>query len=104
MKNLFQSVGILLSILFICLSLSSQKVRAGTSQSIHSPSKPAAIPSDSSRYKKAPDFTLKTMQGESFTLSDHEGKVVVLNIWATWYVTCRDEIPEFIDLRNELIV
>jgi len=102
MKNLFQSVGILLPILFICLSLSSRKVRAGTSQSIQSPLKPVAIPSDSSRYKKAPDFTLKTMQGETFTLSDHEGKVVVLNIWATWCGPCRDEIPEFIELQKEM--
>src|SRR5699024_7800902 len=102
MKNLFQSVGILLPILFICLSLSSQKVRAGTSQSIHRPSKAAIIPSDSSRNKKAPDFTLKIIQGESFTLSDHEGKVVVLNFWATWCGTCRDELPEFIELQKAM--
>ncbi|TYP92138.1 Peroxiredoxin [Fodinibius salinus] len=59
---------------------------------------------DSSRkqFKKAPDFTLKTMSGDSFTLSDHKGKVVVLNFWATWCGPCRKEIPDFMELYKEL--
>lgn len=50
----------------------------------------------------APDFTLESMNGESFTLSDHEGKIVVLNIWATWCPPCREEIPEFIEIQDEM--
>lgn len=52
--------------------------------------------------KDAPDFTLETMSGEPFTLSEHEGKVVVLNIWATWCPPCRKEIPDFIELQKEM--
>lgn len=50
----------------------------------------------------APDFTIDDMEGEDFTLSDHQGKIVVLNIWATWCPPCREEIPYFIELQDEL--
>lgn len=56
-------------------------------------------PSD---FEDAPNFSLKTMDGDTFTLQEHEGKVVVLNIWATWCGPCREEIPDFIELQREM--
>jgi len=41
----------------------------------------------------APDFTLETLDGKSVTLSDLKGKVVLLNVWATWCAPCREEMP-----------
>jgi peroxiredoxin len=41
----------------------------------------------------APDFTLELLGGGQVTLSDLRGKVVVLNFWATWCPSCRDEMP-----------
>jgi|TARA_B100000035_G_C20960824_1_gene536444 peroxiredoxin len=47
---------------------------------------------------KAPDFTLRTVQGDLFKLSDSRGKVIILNFWGTWCGPCRREIPDFNNL------
>jgi cytochrome c biogenesis protein CcmG/thiol:disulfide interchange protein DsbE len=43
----------------------------------------------------APDFTVTTYDGETFTLSEHFGKPIVINFWASWCETCKDEQPLF---------
>lgn len=45
----------------------------------------------------APDFVLKDLQGKDVKLADYEGKVLVLNFWATWCPPCRAEIPDFVE-------
>ena len=47
---------------------------------------------------KAPDFTLQALNDSSYILSKMEGKVVLINFWATWCGPCRMEIPEFNEL------
>ncbi|MES9738997.1 redoxin domain-containing protein [Peribacillus frigoritolerans] len=43
---------------------------------------------------KAPNFSLKTLDGKQVELSDYEGKKVMLNFWATWCPPCKKEMPD----------
>jgi peroxiredoxin len=43
----------------------------------------------------APDFTLKNLSGQTFKLSSHKGKPVLLIFIATWCPSCRSELPHY---------
>ncbi|MFQ6674350.1 MAG: TlpA family protein disulfide reductase, partial [Fidelibacterota bacterium] len=49
---------------------------------------------------RAPDFKLKGTNGTVISLSDFQGKVVIVNFWATWCAPCREEIPGFVKLQE----
>lgn len=48
----------------------------------------------------APDFTLTTLKGDTISLSDYRGKVVLLNFWAAWCPPCKAEMPAFEALQQ----
>ncbi len=50
--------------------------------------------------KSAASFTLEDASGEDVKLSEYQGKVVLLNFWATWCQPCNEEIPWFIEFEN----
>ena len=47
------------------------------------------------------DAQLETLDGEPFKLSDLKGKVLVIDLWATWCGPCRYEVPELVKIQQE---
>jgi peroxiredoxin len=61
----------------------------------------AKEPAASEEKKSAPDFEVKTLEGESLKLSALRGKVVVLNFWFIGCAPCRVEMPGLNTLTEE---
>ena len=51
--------------------------------------------------QQRPDFGLKDIEGEMRDISEWNGKVVLVNFWATWCPPCKKEIPAFMALQDE---
>ncbi len=52
--------------------------------------------------KKIPELTVQTSKDLNFTINKKDGKVLVLNFWATWCVPCREEMPALQILEEKL--
>jgi peroxiredoxin len=50
----------------------------------------------------APEFEVNDLEGGLTRLSDHSGEVVLVNIWATWCLPCRVEMPSMERLYQEI--
>ena len=57
----------------------------------------AEVPSGA---KRAPDDAFRTLEGGEASLHDLRGNVVVANLWGTWCLPCRDELPELVELAR----
>jgi thiol-disulfide isomerase/thioredoxin len=73
--------------------------RPGNGQSA---ARPGLIPRPTQALTVAPEFSLPDLQGNEQGSAQWAGKLLVLNFWATWCPPCREEIPDFMALQEEL--
>lgn len=50
----------------------------------------------------ATDFSLRDLNGDAVTLSQYSGQVVLIDFWATWCGPCKQAMPHFQDMVNDL--
>lgn len=51
--------------------------------------------------KMAPNWSLKSSDGKTYSLSDLKGKVVFLDVWATWCLPCIKEMPNILEYQKQ---
>lgn len=79
-------------ILFCCFAA----LAAGCSKDTASQKRGGKAPAEKSQ---APDISVVSLDNQQLTLSSLQGKVVLLNFWATWCPPCREEIPSMMKLN-----
>ena len=98
----------------LSLSVGAAAVAAGTAAGIYafrdrgpgSPGAPATLDQGKLRAHAAPvpvaTFFFEDATGRRRTLADFRGRHVLLNVWATWCVPCREEMPSLERLQMKL--
>lgn len=109
------------TLLAVALSSSCNPSDSSRNGSTGAPSSPSPASNTASRQPGAPQTSrvaatpaseegltdeqrntaMTTLDGKPLKLSDLEGKVVILNVWATWCGPCRKEIPDFIKIQED---
>ena len=67
---------------------------------VNLPAKPTAT-TGAAVGEQLPDFTVECLDGSTFRPEEQRGKVVVINLWATWCTPCVEELPNFDRLQRE---
>jgi thiol-disulfide isomerase/thioredoxin len=70
-------------------------MNAGPSANSGDPREPYALPAE------VLETSFRLVDGGSRKISDYSGKVLVVDLWATWCRPCRQEIPHLIEMANE---
>ena len=84
------SFYVIVAILSLAAGFAYKSSQMGTSMSLTSSEKKAGADSFFSA-------TLLTPEGVSQSMAQWQGKIIIVNFWATWCPPCRDEIPELIE-------
>jgi thiol-disulfide isomerase/thioredoxin len=74
----------------------SVSIAAATASDKQPPFTPLEIP------RPLPPLSFLNGEGEAITLADFHGRIVLLNVWATWCVPCRKEMPALDRLQAKM--
>lgn len=73
------------------MAVAATSLLAGTAAAVEAPDARTPVP----------EFSLDDLDGDEVSLSDFQGKVVVISFWATWCGPCLQELPHMQIIANE---
>ena len=104
-KNFFTPARLALTALVLSIVALVGASSCNSNESVTAPREPAAPKVATNSPSMLPpavrDAEMKAVTGTPIKLSDYSGKVVLLNLWATWCGPCRMEIPELVKVYKE---
>jgi len=113
MKNLFTNIILFVGLSIVFSGLTACSNTASTQKGPVSETAPSVQNSNAAETieGKKSDFPpvptaisqseIKDLEGNTFKIEDKKGKVVLINLWATWCGPCRAEMPEFVALQEK---
>jgi len=93
-RKMAVAIGVLVVAVLCALSLLG--FRFWTRRGIH---RSALIAEE--KYPAAPKFQLSDISGKPLNLSDFQGKVILIDFWATWCTPCRWAVPDLVELQEK---
>jgi thiol-disulfide isomerase/thioredoxin len=108
MKVLLKNLGlfIVLSLVFSALTSCTSPQTASVNES-NDASNTTTVPPEKKKinYPPAPSAIMtadvKLLDGTNFKLQDKKGKVVLVNLWATWCGPCINEMPHLVEMQEK---
>ena len=108
--RIFKNLGLFV-LLAIGLTGCSDTVTSQKGPAADSPQPAANAPANVEEAKKNPNYRpiekavdqaeIRNLDGTTFRIADRRGKVILLNMWATWCGPCRAEMPALVRMQDE---
>lgn len=102
-KNQMNRIGLLLLafMAFMILGLTGCSKQATVSEETPVTVGESEAPEINHEPEVAPNFVLKDLDGTEVSLSDYQGKFLMVNFWATWCQYCDEEMPDLMAFQEK---